>query len=105
MGIVRETLEMLHAREGLEMKRSLVTHRAMAEPRFLDGAIDPNDRPIGSCFIGIPETVNSGQVGSARFSTLPAWLSRWSPDDTDVNGEKCAASRAQRTTSRGNRSC
>ena len=88
---VRETLETLRARRGLEMERGFVTHRTMAEPRFLDGAIDPNDRPIGTCFMGIPETVNSGPVGSARFSTLRAWLSQWSPDDTNAHGEKCAA--------------
>lgn len=88
---VRETLETLRARGGLEMERGFVTHRTMAEPRFLDGSIDPNDRPIGTCFMGIPETVNAGPVGSARFSTLRAWLSQWSPDDTNAHGEKCAA--------------
>ena len=88
---VRETLEMLRARGGRELERGFVTHRTMAEPRFLDAAIDPNDRPIGTCFMGIPETVNTGPVGSARFSTLRAWLSQWSPDDTNAHGEKCAA--------------
>jgi alpha-beta hydrolase superfamily lysophospholipase len=27
----------------------------------------------------------------ARFSTLRAWLSQWSIDDTNAHGERCAA--------------
>ena len=88
---VKQTLEMLRKKGGLEMERGFVTHRTMAEPRFLDGSIDPNDRPIGTCFMGKPETVNTGPVGSARFSTLRSWLSQWSPDDTNAHGEKSAA--------------
>lgn len=88
---VKETLETLHKRGGKEMERGFVTHRTMAEPRFLDGSIDPNDRPIGTCFMGVPETANNGPIGLARFSTLRSWLSQWSPDDTNAHGEKCAA--------------
>lgn len=88
---VRQTLAMLRKRGGLEMERGFVTHRTMAEPRFLDASIEPNDRPIGTCFMGHPETVNTGPVGLARFSTLRAWLSQWSPDDTHAHGEKSAA--------------
>ncbi len=87
---VKQTLEDLRKRGGLEMERGFVTHRTMAEPRFLDATIDPNDRPIGNCFMGKPETVNTGPVGSARFSCLRSWLSQWSIDDTHANGEKCA---------------
>jgi alpha/beta superfamily hydrolase len=35
--------------------------------------------------------VNSGPIGMARFSTLRAWLSQWSIDDTNAHGEHCAA--------------
>jgi alpha/beta superfamily hydrolase len=35
--------------------------------------------------------VNSGPIGMARFSTLRAWLSQWSIDDTNAHGERCAA--------------
>lgn len=88
---VKETLERLRKRGGHEMERGFVTHRTMAEPRFLDGSIEPNDRPIGTCFMGVPETANNGPIGLARFSTLRSWLSQWSPDDTNAHGEKCAA--------------
>lgn len=88
---VRETLETLRRKGGHEIERGFVTHRTLAEPRFLDGSIEPNDRPIGTCFMGVPETANSGPIGLARFSTLRSWLSQWSPDDTHAHGEKCAA--------------
>ena len=88
---VKETLEQLKARGGNEKERGFVTHRTMADPRFLDAALEPNDRTIGQCYLGHPETVNSGPVGLARFSTLRAWLSQWSIDDTNAEGERCAA--------------
>jgi dienelactone hydrolase len=88
---VKETLERLRSRGGNEKERGFATHRTLADPRFLDGTIEPNDRPIGQCYLGHPETVNSGPVGLARFSTLRAWLSQWSIDDTNAEGERCAA--------------
>jgi len=88
---VKETLQRLKAKGGNEKERGFVTHRTMADPRFLDAALEPNDRPIGQCYLGHPETVNSGPVGLARFSTLRAWLSQWSIDDTNAEGERCAA--------------
>ena len=88
---VRATLERLRARGGGEVERGFVTHRTLADPRFLDGSIDPNERPIGTCYLGNPETVNSGPVGIGRFSTLRSWLSQWSVDDTNAHGERCAA--------------
>lgn len=88
---VRETLERLRARGGAELERGFVTHRTLADPRFLDASLDRNDRPIGTCYLGHPETVNTGPVGIARFSTLRAWLSQWSVDDTHAHGERCAA--------------
>jgi len=88
---VKETLARLKRAGGHERERGFVTHRTMADPRFLDGTLEPNDRPIGRCYLGHPETVNNGPVGLARFSTLRAWLSQWSIDDTNAEGERCAA--------------
>jgi alpha-beta hydrolase superfamily lysophospholipase len=88
---VKETLDRLRRAGGNEKERGFVTHRTMADPRFLDGTLEPNDRPIGRCYLGHPETVNNGPVGLARFSTLRAWLSQWSIDDTNAEGERCAA--------------
>lgn len=87
---VKETLDELRRRGGAELERGFVTHRTLADPRFLDGSIDPNGRPVGRCYLGVPETVNSGPVGMARFSTLRSWLSQWSIDDSRADGEACA---------------
>ncbi|MCL4188003.1 MAG: alpha/beta hydrolase [Rhodobacteraceae bacterium] len=79
---VHETLETLRRRGGAEVERGFVTYRTMADPRWLDTAIDPNGRKPMWCYLGHPETVNSGPVGLARFSTLRSWLSQWSHDDS-----------------------
>ena len=86
----KDMLETLRKRDTGELERGFVTHRTMADPRFLDATLDPNDRRINWSYMGNPETVNSGPVGLARFSTLRAWLSQWSLDDTNANGLACA---------------
>lgn len=88
---VKEQLDRLSRAAGKEKERGFVTHRTLADPRFLDASLDPNDRRIGHCYLGDPETVNSGPVGLARFSTLRAWLSQWSIDDTNAEGVANAA--------------
>lgn len=88
---VKATLARLIAAGTGEVERGFITHRTLADPRFLDGGLDPNDRRIGWCYLGNPETVNSGPVGLARFSTLRGWLSQWSVDDTNADGLRCAA--------------
>lgn len=88
---VLETLERLEKAGGAERERGFVVHRTMADPRFLDGTIEPNDRPVGRCYLGVPETVNTGPVGLARFSTLRSWLSQWSFEHSQADGEACAA--------------
>ena len=63
----------------------------MADPRWLDPAVDPNDRKPGWCYLGEPRIVNNGPVGLARFSTLRSWLSQWSYDDANADGPKSLA--------------
>lgn len=87
---VQGMIEMLRHRATAEIERGFVTHRTMADPRFLDGAIDPNDRQIGWCYLGVPETVNTGPVGLARYSTLRSWMSQWSIDHSRADGQACA---------------
>ena len=90
--LVKETLEALRRSGGKEQERGLLTHRTMADLRYVDPAIDPNDRPPGVCVSGDPESANSGPVGWARYSTLRSWLSQWSIFDSNVNGAEAAAS-------------
>jgi hypothetical protein len=82
--LVKELLRELRSGKTREVERGLLTHRTLAEPRFLDGTIEPNDRRIGWCFLGEPEASNSSPAGIARYSTLRAWLSQWSIDDTNA---------------------
>ncbi len=86
---VKETLKKL---KGDELERGFVTYRTMCDVRFMDPAVDPNDRKPRWCYLGKPETANTGPVGIARFSTLRAWLSQWSVDDSNADGPKCARS-------------
>ena len=90
--LVKQLLEELRTGKTREAERGLLTHRTLAEPRFLDGAIDPNDRRIGWCFLGEPEASNSSPAGIARYSTLRSWLSQWSIDDTQARALKSAPS-------------
>ena len=87
---VKETLERLKKLNTGEMERGFVTYRTLCDVRFMDPAIEPNDRRPRWTFVGQPETANTGPVGLARFSTLRAWLSQWSPDDSHADGPRCA---------------
>ena len=88
---VREQLERLKKQNTDELERGFVTFRTMADLRFMDPAIDPNDRKPRWCYLGKPETANTGPVGLARFSTLRAWLSQWS-EESNADGPRSAAS-------------
>lgn len=88
---VKQTLQSMRARGEAQAERGFVTHRTMAEPRFLDATLDPNGRKPGTSYLGEPRLANSAPAGMARFSTLRAWLSQWSIDDTQAHGERCAA--------------
>ncbi len=66
-----------------------VVHGTMADPRWLDPTVDPNERVPGTCYLGDPRAVNMSPVGLARFSTLRGWLSQWSYDDARADGVTC----------------
>jgi pimeloyl-ACP methyl ester carboxylesterase len=86
----KELLERFRHTGAAEMERGLLTHRTLADPRFLDGSVDPNDREIGKCFLGIPGEANVSPAGVARFSVCRAWLSQWSIDDTRAHALEAA---------------
>ena len=88
---VQDELAALKA-QGLEQhERCFTVQGTMADPRWLDPLVDPNDRPPGHCMLGDPFVVNDGPVGLARFTTLRSWLSQWSYDLSNGDGLKCAA--------------
>lgn len=72
-------------------ERGFVVQGTMADPRFLDAALEPSDRRPGWCYLGEPQIVNDGPVGLARFSTLRSWLSQWSYDRSNADGIRAAA--------------
>jgi pimeloyl-ACP methyl ester carboxylesterase len=84
-------LERLKTSKGNGQERPFIVHRTMADPRFLDPNLEPNDRRPEWCYLGVPEIVNTGPVGLARFSTLRAWMSQWSVDHSRADAEACAA--------------
>lgn len=86
---VLETLDTLRRRGGKELERPFIVHRTLADPRFLDIALEPNERRANWCYLGVPETVNSGPVGLARFCTLRAWLSQWSVAHSRADAQAC----------------
>jgi len=83
---VKEKLEHLRRTGRPNEEFAFVTHGTMADPRWLDPAVDPNDRKPGVCYLGDPRIVNMSPVGLARFSTLRSWLSQWSYDDARADG-------------------
>jgi len=87
---VKEQLAELKAAGRENDERCFTVQGTMADPRFLDPAVDPNGRRPNWCFLGDPRVVNDGVVGLARFTSLRSWLSQWSYDDSNADGLKCA---------------
>ncbi|MFK7895963.1 MAG: alpha/beta hydrolase [Myxococcota bacterium] len=83
---VKQTLAEIKADPSAAPERAFCVHGTMADPRFLDPAIDPSERKAGMCYLGVPKVVNDGPVGLARFCTLRSWLSQWSYDDSRADG-------------------
>lgn len=88
---VEDKLAALRAAGRQQEEYGFITHRTMCDVRWLDPAIDANDRQPGWCYLGDPRTVNNGPVALARFNTLRAWLSQWSLDHSNANGLTAAA--------------
>ncbi len=86
---VKDQLSDLRASGRPLAERAFVVHGTMADPRWLDPAVDPNDRRPRWCYLGDPEIVNMSPVGLARFCTLRGWLSQWSLDDARADAQMC----------------
>ena len=83
-------------------ERCFVVHGTMADPRWLDPSVDPNDRTPGTCYLGDPRVVNNSPFGLARFCSLRSWLSQWSYDDAHADGVTCGRDVAVPTLVIGN---
>lgn len=82
----RGELARLRAAGEPNAERAFVVTGTMADPRWLDPAQDPSDRPPGTCYMGDPRLVNDGPTGLARFTTLRSWLSQWSLEASRADG-------------------
>ena len=87
----QDLLETLRRRNDGEMERGFVVHRTMCDPRWIDPAVDPNDRKPNWTYIGDPRIANSAPAGLARYSSLRSWLSQWSYDLSQAKGPDNAA--------------
>ena len=88
-GWVKDKLAELRAAGRPQDEFAFVVHGTMADPRWLDPLVDPNERTPGTCYLGDPRVVNMSPVGLARFCTLRSWLSQWSYDDAHGDAVKC----------------
>lgn len=57
-----------------------VVHRTMADPRWIDPTVDPNQRKPNWTYLGDPRVVNQSASALGRFNSLRGWLSQWSFD-------------------------
>jgi pimeloyl-ACP methyl ester carboxylesterase len=87
---VDQRLEDFRRAGRVTAEHGFVVHGTMADLRWLDRSIDPNDRKPNWCYMGDPRQVNMSPAHLARFSSLRSWLSQWS-ERSRADGPACAA--------------
>jgi hypothetical protein len=78
--------ELARLRQAGVTDRVFTLQRTWADPRFVDPAIDPSDRPTPACYLGDPARANRGVFGIGIMSTLRTWLEMWSLEDSRCGG-------------------
>ncbi|GAA5167486.1 alpha/beta fold hydrolase [Pseudonocardia eucalypti] len=73
-----------------EREHAFVVHGTMADPRWLDPAIEPNGRRPGWSYLGDPAVANHSPGALMRFTTARGWLSQWSLDAAQVDAGDAA---------------
>ncbi len=66
--------------------RAFNLYRTWADPRLLDGNLDPSERPVGVCYAGDPRAANYGPRGIGLTNTCRTWLSMWSLAESQCRG-------------------
>jgi pimeloyl-ACP methyl ester carboxylesterase len=66
--------------------RAFILQRTWADPRLMDGTLDPSNRAVGVCYAGDPKTANFSPRGIGLTNTLRTWLSMWSLRDSQCRG-------------------
>lgn len=75
----------LKRRGGEHDEFCFVVHRTMADPRWVDPTVDPNQRKPNWTYLGDPRVVNDSASALGRFNSLRGWLSQWSYDYTQFD--------------------
>jgi hypothetical protein len=78
--------ELARLRDAGVTDRVFTLQRTWADPRFVDPALDPSDRPTPACYLGDPARANRGVFGIGIMSTLRTWLEMWSLEDSRCGG-------------------
>jgi hypothetical protein len=78
--------ELARLHEAGVTDRVFTLQRTWADPRFVDPALDPSDRPTPACYLGDPARANRGVFGIGIMSTLRTWLEMWSLEDSRCGG-------------------
>jgi pimeloyl-ACP methyl ester carboxylesterase len=86
----QERLADLRRGDRPDDEHCFVVHGTMADPRWVDPSVDPNDRRPGWSYLGEPQAANDGPAGLARFTTTRSWLSQWSLDTAQVDSVDAA---------------
>jgi pimeloyl-ACP methyl ester carboxylesterase len=81
----KDKLAALKAKGGTHDEFCFVVHRTMADLRWIDPAVDPNQRKPNWTYLGDPRVVNQSASALARFNSLRGWLSQWSYDDAQFD--------------------
>lgn len=66
--------------------RAFNLFRTWADPRMVDGTLDPSDREVGVCYAGDPRQANYSPAGIGLTNTLRTWLSMWSLEESQCVG-------------------
>lgn len=82
---VKDRLATLAAKGRAHEEHCFVVQGTMADPRWLDPGLEPNDRRVGWTYLGDPRIVNHSPVALGRYTCLRSWLSQWSFDDAQVD--------------------
>ena len=81
----RDKLRLLKASGREHEEFCFIVHGTMADPRWVDPAVDPNQRRPNWTYLGDPRVVNNSASALARFNSLRGWLSQWSFDDAQFD--------------------
>jgi dienelactone hydrolase len=78
-------------RAGREQEEhGFVVHGTMADPRWLDPTLEPNERRPRWSYLGDPAIANMSPGALMRFTTTRSWLSQWSLRTAQVDAANSA---------------